>query len=133
MPFSTPEDTLGTNVEFLSMAKEIAYSHQEKWDGSGYPQGLMGDDIPVSARLMAVADVYDALICRRVYKDGMPHEKAMGIILEGRGIHFDPDIVDSFQRIHLEFRAIAERYADTDKDLSEKARQMSMFSAKPPS
>ena len=70
--------------------------HQEKWDGSGYPQGLAGEQIPLSARLMAVADVYDALISRRVYKEGMPHEKAVAIIEEGRGTHFDPDLVDAF-------------------------------------
>ncbi|HIJ38139.1 MAG TPA: two-component system response regulator, partial [Rhodospirillaceae bacterium] len=83
------EQSLGTPVEFLACAKEIAYAHQEKWDGSGYPEGIGGDDIPVSARLMAVADVYDALISRRVYKDGMPHEKAVQIIREGSGSHFD--------------------------------------------
>ena len=109
------------------MAKEIAYSHQEKWDGSGYPVGLAGDAIPVSARLMAVADVYDALISRRVYKEGMPHEKAMGIILEGRGSHFDPDIVDSFMRIHEKFRAIAARYVDSDGDLTKKANQLAVL------
>jgi putative two-component system response regulator len=68
------------HVDFLATAKEIALSHQEKWDGSGYPQGLAGEAIPLSARLMAVADVYDALISRRVYKEGMPHEKAVSII-----------------------------------------------------
>lgn len=77
------EDQLGFPVDFLRLAKEIAYSHQEKWDGSGYPQGLSGDDIPISARLMAVADVYDALISHRVYKPGMPHEEAVDIIRQG--------------------------------------------------
>ncbi|MDO6384906.1 two-component system response regulator [Uliginosibacterium sp. 31-12] len=114
------EEALGTRVEFLSMAKEIAYSHQEKWDGSGYPEGLAGDSIPVSARLMALADVYDALISRRVYKEGMPHEKAVSIILEGRGSHFDPDVVDAFAEIQEEFRAIALRYADSDLDMARK-------------
>ncbi len=98
------EDQLGLEVEFLKHAKEIAYGHQEKWDGSGYPQGLGGDDIPVSARLMAVADVYDALISRRVYKEGMSHEKAVSIITEGRGSHFDPDIVDAFLVLQDRFR-----------------------------
>ena len=93
------EKQLGMHVDFLSTAKEIALSHQEKWDGSGYPQGLAGDAIPVSARLMAVADVYDALISRRVYKEGMPHEKAVAIIIEGRGNHFDPDMVDAFVQL----------------------------------
>ncbi len=115
------EDQLGLEVEFLKFAKEIAYCHQEKWDGSGYPERLAGDDIPISARLMAVADVYDALISRRVYKEGMPHAKAVGIIAEGRGTHFDPDIVDAFMALTDQFQAIAQRYADSDDDLAHKA------------
>ena len=122
------EDQLGMRVDFLTMAKEIAYGHQEKWDGSGYPLGLVGDAIPVSARLMAVADVYDALISRRVYKDGMPHEKAIRIITEGRGNHFDPDIVDVFLQIQDAIQAIAQRFADSDEDLQTKARQMDVLS-----
>ncbi|QZA79832.1 response regulator [Deefgea piscis] len=114
------EKSLGTQVDFLSMAKEIALSHQEKWDGSGYPQALAGDQIPVSARLMAVADVYDALISRRVYKTGMPHEKAIHIIFDGKGRHFDPDMVDAFLEIQDEFRAIALRFADSDEDIQKK-------------
>lgn len=114
------EKSLGTEVEFLSMAREIALSHQEKWDGSGYPHALSGDDIPISARLMALADVYDALISRRVYKEAMSHEKAVEIILEGRASHFDPDIVDAFLEIVEEFRMIAARYGDSDKDLQQK-------------
>lgn len=114
------EKQLGIHVEFLSMAKEIALSHQEKWDGSGYPQGLAGDAIPVSARLMAVADVYDALISRRVYKEGMSHEKAVAIIIEGRGSHFDPDMVDAFVQLQDQFHAIALRYADSDADMARK-------------
>ncbi len=84
------ERSLGTNVEFLSMAKEIALSHHEKWDGSGYPEGLAGDAIPISARLMALADVYDALISQRIYKAGMPHAQATALIENGRALHFDP-------------------------------------------
>lgn len=118
------EKQLGMQVEFLNLAKEIAYFHQEKWDGSGYPTGESGDDIPISARLMAVADVYDALISRRVYKEGMPHEKAVKIIIEGRGTHFDPDIVDAFVDLQNEFRAIAARFADSDADMAEKASQL---------
>lgn len=121
------EKSLGLQVAFLRIAKEIAYGHQEKWDGSGYPEGLRGDEIPVSARLMAVADVYDALISRRVYKDGMPHEQAVRIIVEGRGTHFDPDMVDAFVDIAEEFRAIALRFADSDDDLSRKAGQLSVL------
>ena len=107
--------------EFLDMAKEIVYSHHEKWDGSGYPQGLAGESIPISARLMAVADVYDALICRRIYKKAAPHTQAVQIIVDGRGTHFDPDMIDAFCAIAPEFHAIAERFADTDADLQEKA------------
>jgi putative two-component system response regulator len=108
----------------LSHAKDIAYYHQEKWDGSGYPEGLSGEAIPISARLMAVADVYDALISRRVYKEGMPHEKAVAIITEGRGNHFDPDMVDAFLELQDEFQGIAGRFADTDGDLAAKAVQL---------
>ncbi|MBF0095475.1 MAG: two-component system response regulator [Alphaproteobacteria bacterium] len=114
------EQSLGTPVAFLTCAKEIAQWHHEKWDGSGYPDGIGGDGIPIFARLMAVADVYDALISRRVYKEGMPYEKAVQIILEGRGSHFDPDIVDAFIDIQEDFRAIAARYADSDSDMAKK-------------
>ncbi len=121
------EDQLGLEVEFLKYAKEIAYGHQEKWDGSGYPEGLAGDDIPISARLMAVADVYDALISRRVYKSGMPHEKAVGIIAEGKGTHFDPDIVDAFMALQEQFQDVARRYADSDEDLHAKAESLKII------
>ena len=121
------EQELGLKVDFLKFAKEIAYGHQEKWDGSGYPQGLAGDDIPVSARLMAVADVYDALISRRVYKEAMPHEQAAVIIIEGRGRHFDPDMVDAFVILQDEFQQIAARYADHDHDLALKKARLAVF------
>ncbi len=106
------EKRLGMKVDFLTLAKEIAYSHQEKWDGSGYPEGTQGDAIPISARLMAVADVYDALISRRVYKPPFSHEEACRIVTEGRGTHFDPDMVDAFVAIAEDFRAIATQYSD---------------------
>jgi putative two-component system response regulator len=106
------EELLGAQVPFLRIAKEIALCHHEKWDGSGYPNGLARDAIPVSARLMAVADVYDAVISRRVYKSQMCHEKAFGIICEGAGRHFDPDVVAAFIDLEKEFERIAERYAD---------------------
>ena len=108
------EQYLGGSNEFLRFAHEIAYSHQEKWDGSGYPEGLKGDAIPVSARLMAVADVYDALISKRVYKPAFSHEKAVGIMREGRGSHFDPDILDAFLQIEDTFRAIARQFCDDE-------------------
>ena len=114
------ETMLGTNVDFLSCAKPIALSHHEKWDGSGYPRGLAGNDIPIAARLMAVADVYDALISRRVYKVGMSHERAVEIMIENRGTHFDADIIDAFVEIQEEFRAIAQRFADSDADMDMK-------------
>lgn len=122
------ERQLGMTVEFLSMAKEIALSHQEKWDGSGYPQGLAGENIPLSARLMAVADVYDALISRRVYKEGMPHEKAVAFIQDGRGNHFDPDIADAFVALQNEFRDIAIRFADSDQDMARKKADLARYS-----
>ena len=106
------ETQLGMEVEFLGLAKTMAYYHQEKWDGSGYPTGASGDAIPIPARLMALADVYDALISRRIYKEGMSHDMAAKIIKEGRGRHFDPDVADAFLALQDEFRAIAARFAD---------------------
>ena len=99
---------------FLRYARDIAHCHHEKWDGSGYPQGLAGDAIPVSARLMATADVYDALMSRRVYKEAYSHEQAMGMIIAERGRHFDPDIVDALQGLAETCRDIALRYRDDD-------------------
>jgi putative two-component system response regulator len=99
-------------VEFLSLAKEIAHWHHEKWDGSGYPDGLAGVAIPLSARLMAVADVFDALISPRVYKPAMPYEQAREIIAAGRGQHFDPDMADVFLDGFDDFVAIARRHSD---------------------
>jgi putative two-component system response regulator len=124
------EKQLGMQVEFLQIAKEIAYFHQEKWDGSGYPTGISGDDIPISARLMAVADVYDALVSRRVYKEGMPHEKAVSIIVESKSTHFDPDIADAFVELQEEFQKIAERFIDSNEDLATKAEQMARLESK---
>lgn len=108
------EDRLTTPVSFLHFAKEMAYSHQERWNGSGYPEGRQGDAIPVSARLMAVADVYDALISQRVYKKGMAHEAAAAAIAAKRGIDFDPDVVDAFLATQDVFRQIADQFADDE-------------------
>ena len=127
------ERALGTQVPFLQMAKEIALSHQEKWDGTGYPQGLKGDAIPMSARLMAVADVYDALISQRVYKAALPHDRAVQIVFQGRGSHFDPDMVDAFIGIQDEFNAIAQRYKDSDANLQKKMEYMAYAIADEPS
>ncbi len=108
---SRAEKQLGSS-SFLRYARDIAHSHHEKWDGTGYPDGLMNDDISLAGRLMALADVYDALVCRRVYKEAMSHESAARIIAEGRGTHFDPDIVDAFLELQDEFIAIANKYSD---------------------
>lgn len=108
------EQALGTEVAFLTVAKEIAAFHHEKWDGSGYPQGLKGDEIPISARLMAVADVYDALISPRIYKEPMSHEKALEFIRQGSGVHFDPDVVEAFFAIDESIKAIALAFSDSD-------------------
>ncbi|MBF0227859.1 MAG: two-component system response regulator [Desulfobacterales bacterium] len=107
------ERRLGVQLPFLKLAKEIAYTHQEKWDGSGYPEGMSGDDIPISGRLMAIADVYDALISCRVYKEAMSHEKALTIMVEGKGTHFDPIMIDAFIEIADEFKKIATQFTDT--------------------
>ncbi len=93
---------------FLTLSKEIAYHHHEKWDGSGYPNGLKGLEIPLSARIVALADVYDALTTRRSYKDAFSHQKAMEIIVNDRGSHFAPDVVDAFLTHEQEFRCIRE-------------------------
>ena len=105
----------GNGNSFLRYAREIAYTHHEKWDGSGYPRGLAGDAIPLSGRLMAVADVYDALICRRIYKPAYSHDTAVDIITQGRGTHFDPDIVDAFLTLADRFRDIAAEFADPEE------------------
>jgi putative two-component system response regulator len=106
---------LGSN-SFLRIAQEMAYTHHEKWDGSGYPQGIKGDEIPVSGRLMALADVYDALISRRVYKPALPHSQAVDIIRSGRGTAFDPAIVDVFLEFEDNFRRFALDFSDFTKE-----------------
>lgn len=93
---------------FLSLGKEIAYYHHEKWDGTGYPKGLQAEQIPLSARIVALADVYDALTSKRVYKEAFSHDKAIAIIAEDRGRHFDPDVVDAFLALEDDFRSIRE-------------------------
>jgi putative two-component system response regulator len=100
------------NTSFLRIAREIAYTHHEKWDGTGYPQGIKGNEIPISGRLMAVADVYDAFISKRSYKPAFSHEKALKMILENKGKHFDPDVVDAFTELGNTFRKIALKYKD---------------------
>jgi putative two-component system response regulator len=101
---------------FLRLAREIAFTHHEKWDGSGYPRGLSGGDIPLPGRLMAVADVYDALISRRVYKPPFTHAKARAILQEDSGTHFDPELIEIFMEIEEEFRQIALKFADHEEE-----------------
>lgn len=97
---------------FLTLAKEIALTHHEKWDGSGYPNGLSKKEIPISGRLMALSDVYDALISKRVYKGAFTHEESKNIILESKGTHFDPDIVEAFIKVEDKFIEIMERFKE---------------------
>ncbi|MBN2309248.1 MAG: HD domain-containing protein [Candidatus Hydrogenedentes bacterium] len=105
------EERLGFD-SFLGVARDIAYHHHERWDGAGYPNGLKGDAIPWPARLMALADVYDALMSARYYKEAFGHPKTRALILQERGAHFDPDVVDAFLAREEEFEAIAARFAD---------------------
>jgi adenylate cyclase len=111
---SATERKLG-NKSFLRFAHDIAYTHHEKWNGTGYPQGLRGEEIPLCGRLMALADTYDALISQRVYKPPLTHEEAIRIIVKDKGTHFDPDIVDAFLTVSEEFRNIAREHADSEK------------------
>lgn len=106
------EQLMGGGVTFLRYPKEIVYSHHEKWDGTGYPLGLAGADIPFPARIVALADVYDALTSQRVYKLPVSHEEAVKIIKDEAGKHFDPEIVEAFEAVHESFHEICERYGD---------------------
>jgi putative two-component system response regulator len=98
------------NVKYLQMARDIAASHHERWDGTGYPDGLTGTDIPLCGRIVALADVYDALTSKRVYKSAFSHEVAKATILKESGTHFDPDVVEAFQRREEDFLAIRAKY-----------------------
>ena len=108
---------VGKHAPVLDLAGEIALCHEEKWDGSGYPRGLQGNAIPLSARIMALADVYDALISRRVYKAPISHQKAIAILQEGRGTHFDPDLLDLFISSQDTMQAIAMRYQEDEDEI----------------
>ena len=101
------------NSNFLQMAHEIARCHHERWDGGGYPEGLLGEEIPLSARIVAIADVYDALSSRRVYKAPFPHAKCVDVIRMGAGKQFDPELVEVFLTIEARFREIAQQYPET--------------------
>jgi len=106
------EDLLDSPTSFLQYAREIAWTHHERWDGSGYPRGLRGEEIPLCGRLMAVVDVYDALISRRVYKPAMPHDEALAMIREQAGRHFDSDMVDAFAEIAPSLVEISRRFTE---------------------
>lgn len=103
----------GGSGDFLRLAREIAHWHHEQWDGSGYPDGLRGEQIPLSARLMALADVFDALMSPRVYKVALSFERARSIILAGSGRHFDPAVVEAFAGAEAAFQAIAIKHSDS--------------------
>lgn len=92
--------------DLINMSIQIALGHHERWDGNGYPFGLVGTETPLAARIVALADVYDALTSKRVYKDAMTHAQAFAIIVEGRGTQFEPGVVDAFEEIHEEFDEI---------------------------
>ncbi len=105
----------GSDVELINMARDIALCHHERWDGNGYPQGLRGEEIPKSARLVAVADVYDALVSDRVYRPAMPEDQALDILTKGRGVHFDPEVLDGFLHILPTIHEIRDRVAGEDR------------------
>lgn len=105
-------------VQFLEMAREIALSHHERFDGTGYPAGLAGEQIPLSGRIVALADVYDALASKRVYKKAFSHDVACGVITPERGKHFDPIVVDAFLECESAFMKMHNRFAETELALS---------------
>jgi PAS domain S-box-containing protein len=110
---------------FLFLGREIAYNHHEKWDGSGYPRGLKSDEIPLAARIVALADVYDALTTKRFYKEAYSHEKSKRIIVDLKNSHFDPEIVDTFLVLEAEFNRIREeRVIDESELIEQPARAM---------
>lgn len=124
------------SASYLRMAHDIALCHHEKFDGKGYPLGIKGESIPLAARVVAVADVYDALRSKRIYKPAFPHEKAVKIIRQDSGTHFDPELVDAFLRIHDQFDAIAERFSPevqaTDRQATAKPKDSVPVSTPPP-
>jgi putative two-component system response regulator len=122
----------GENVQFIEFARQITYGHHERWDGKGYPQGLDGDNNPAAARLMAIADAYDALTSDRVYRAGVTHDKAVQLIFQERGSQFAPDMVDAFIEIQHTFKEIAQQHADTEHDLQKKIEYMAQAIAESP-
>jgi putative two-component system response regulator len=118
------EKLLGVQSPLLACAKELAQSHHEKWNGKGYPKGLAETQIPLSARIVALADVYDALISNKIYRQGMSHDAAIGVIFGERGQHFDPDVVDAFMELTVEFEDAARLNADSERDMQNKIDYM---------
>jgi putative two-component system response regulator len=110
---------LGEPCELLALAQEVALTHLERWDGSGYPRGLSGDAIPLSGRLVSLATVYDALISRRSYKEPLPHDAAVAVIAGCRGSHFDPEVVTAFEQVHDSFREVAQLHADDEAEMKQ--------------
>src|SRR5208337_1482260 len=106
------ERLLESPTTFLHMAREIAWTHHEQWDGTGYPQGLSRNDIPLPGRLMAVVDVYDALLSKRIYKSAVPQETALAIIKEGAGTHFDALVVEGFLEIADQLPKLSQKFSD---------------------
>lgn len=110
--FKTLDEAVKKNprANYLKVAAEIAHHHHEKWDGTGYPDGLKGDEIHISSRIFAIADVYDALVSKRPYKEPFSADRAKAIIVDGKGSHFDPQVVDAFLNCEKEFLKIQEKY-----------------------
>jgi putative two-component system response regulator len=104
--------------DFVRTGIEIAESHHEKWDGTGYPHGLGGENIPLVARILALSDVYDALTSKRCYKEAFSHTRSLEIIIDGRGKHFDPDVVDAFVSAEKDFLHIRDRYVDVEQEIA---------------
>jgi len=102
----------GSAVPLLDVSREIALAHHERWDGSGYPGGLSGTEIPESARIVAILDVYDALVHDRVYRPALPEEQALDIIARGKGSHFDPDVYEAFMEVLPQIRLIRQEFRD---------------------
>lgn len=112
------ERLLPSPNSFLHIAREIAWSHHEKWNGTGYPRGLSGEDIGIPGRLMAVVDVYDALVSKRLYKPPMPHANAVAMIREQSGAHFDPDVVEAFLEVSDQIQVMTQEFVDHSLDQS---------------
>lgn len=122
----------GLSTQFLEVARDIVGCHHERWDGKGYPQRLAGEAIPLQARIMALADAYDALTSDRVYRSGVAHDRAVQQIFQDRGEHFDPDMVDALIEIQDEFAAIARRHVDSPQDQQKKMDYMAVAIAEAP-